>query len=146
VSGEASMLPSTLAQICAIIGVALLPLSLGALRYYKDKIDEAVSERTSEILVDKKVTGFIKKIKERKLTFSMVSDFYKEFHRANFPERLLRGIFRELLLSSIFFISTSIIVGVDNALLELLSYQTLIMGFGLLVMAIIDFFRLEKIV
>jgi hypothetical protein len=140
------LLPSVLAQICAIIGVALLPLSLGALRYYKDKVDEVVSDQISEILGGKKISDFIKKIKERKLTFRMVSDFYKEFHKANFPARLLRGIFRELLMSGVFFISTAIAVGVDNAFFEFLSYQTLAMGFALLVMSMIDFFRLEKIV
>lgn len=97
------MFPSTLASVCAIVGVALLPLAFVVLRYYKDKVDRAVSDRISKILVKKEVTAFVKKIKEKKLTFRMVSDFYKQFYEANQPARMLKFTWRGLLISGVFF-------------------------------------------
>jgi hypothetical protein len=138
------MFQQGLSQICAVVGVALLSLSFGVLRYYKEKVSKLVNNEFSRLLGTKEILKFSEKIKKKQVTFEMVTDFYEQFVKANQPNLMLRRSWRYLLVSGVLFISASIAGCFDFPLVDFLGYELLAMGFFVLINALSNLVKLES--
>lgn len=138
------MFQQGLSQICAVVGVALLSLSFGVLRYYKEKVSKLVNNEFSRLLGTKEILKFSEKIKKKQVTFEMVTDFYEQFVKANQPNLMLRRSWRYLLVSGVLFISASIVGCFDFPLVDFLGYELLAMGFFVLINALYNLVKLES--
>jgi hypothetical protein len=138
------MFQQGLSQICAVVGVALLSLSFGVLRYYKEKVSKLVNNEFSRLLGTKEILKFSEKIKKKQVTFEMVTDFYEQFVKANQPNLMLRRSWRYLLVSGVLFISASIVGCFDFPLVDFLGYELLAMGFFVLINALSNLVKLES--
>lgn len=138
------MFPPGLSEVCAIVGVAMLTLAFGLLRYYKERTKKIVSDEISRLLLTKEISDFTKKIKAKDLTFEMVSDFYTQFVDANEPNVRLKNGWLSLIASGILFIAAAIAGNIEFAYLEILGYQAIGLGFLFMIVSFLNIGKLES--
>jgi len=138
------MFPQSLIQVCATVGVVLLPLSLAILRYYKTKVRSHVNDAFSKLLSSKGISRFTKKVDEKKVTFEMISDFYQQFSDANYPNIMFAFAWKSIILSGVFFIFSSLVGSIDVGIFaEFFSFQFLGVGATFLIIGIYLLVKLE---
>jgi hypothetical protein len=127
------------------VGVALLPLSFWILHNYREKVNNLVNEEFSRLLGTKEITKFAKMVQQKKVTFTMVSDFYKQFEDAYEPKPMLRRSWIYLLTSGILFIVSSIFGSINIALVpDIIGFELMALGLFLMIVSILVVMELEN--
>jgi hypothetical protein len=138
------MFSQVLSIVSVTVGVALLPLSFGVIRYYRAGVNKLVNDEFSRLLKTKEISKFAKLTEQKKVTFTMVSDFYKQFLDANEPRFMLKRGWYFLLVSGVLFIISSIVGSVDFAFSDVIGGEFLLLGLALLIIAIAAIVQLEN--
>jgi Flp pilus assembly protein TadB len=139
------LLPEPLIYVFSAVGIACLGNLFLLTREYKSRTREYAEDETARLQLSGSNVEFLKKLKSKELTLDMVSDFYREFAKANEPVLRLKRTWNGLLLAGIAFLSSALVGTVSFYGLEyFLALYPITLAFSCLAYSLYNLYLVEK--